>query len=171
MKFASEQHGSIRPAGAADREALRQLINDAFGVERRIKKGGRDRLVDGSRELDDFLARGTFLVMKEGAALIACVYVEARGERCYLGLLSVAPSAQGRGLGRIMMDAAESLACEWGCGWMDLRVVSARRESLVPLYRTLGFEEAGTEEYPAPLAEVMVEPGHFVLMEKRLQGS
>ncbi len=108
MSFTHGQDGSTRVGGVADREALWRLINDAFGVERRIKKGGGDRLVAGSRELDDLLERGTFLVMEEAGTLLACVYVEARGDRCYLGLLSVAPRAQGRGLGRSMMDAAES---------------------------------------------------------------
>ena len=159
---------SVRQFKLDDREALRRLINDAFGVERRIKKGGRDRLAEDSRELDDLLSRGTFLVHEEDGSLVACVYLEHRAEHCYLGLLSVAPSAQGRGLGRRMMEAAESLARDWGCAWIELRVVSARRESLVPLYQKLGFQETGWQEYPLPLAEVMVEPGHFILMTKQL---
>jgi GNAT superfamily N-acetyltransferase len=164
----NSNRGKVRTATLEDREALRRVINDAFGVERRIKKGGRDRLAEDSGELDELLARGTFLVVENEGKFVACVYLEGRGERCYLGLLSVTPAAQGQGLGRVMMEAAESLAREWGCRWIDLRVVSARREGLVPLYDRLGFHEAGTQPYPDALAEVMVEPGHFILMEKQL---
>lgn len=158
----------LRLATAEDGKALRVLINEAFGVERAIKKGGGDRLPAGSDELEQFLARGTFLVAEQGGQLLACIYLEERGERCYLGLLSVAPSAQGAGRGRLMMQAAESLARERGCRWMDLRVVSQRRDSMVPLYEKLGFMVSGREEYLPALAEQMVEPGYFVVMTKEI---
>ena len=158
----------LRNGALADRDALHQLINDAFAVERAIKKGGGERLAPGSDELEQLLDRGTFLVLDENGAPLACVYLEQRGNRCYLGLLCVSPSAQGRGFGRTMMEKAEIAATQRGCVWLDLRVVSQRREELVPLYQRLGFEESGQEEYPAALAEQMVEPGHFVVMTKRL---
>jgi GNAT superfamily N-acetyltransferase len=159
---------AIRIATAGDREAIRRLVNAAFGVERRIKRGGADRLAEQDGELEALMEKGVFLVLEEEGGLVATVYVEPRGERCYLGLLSIAPERQGTGLGRRMMAAAEQFAGEKGCIFMDLRVVSARREQLVPLYRRLGYAEDGTEAYPEVLAERMVEPGHFIRMVKAL---
>ena len=130
-------------------EAVRRLINEAFVAERALKKGGIDRLPVGDGELDHLLERGTFLLLEEDEAIVACVYVEPRGESAYLGLLSIAPERQRMGLGKKMNEAAEDFARKQGCRWMDLRVVSPRRDRLVPVYLRLGYAEQGTEEYPA----------------------
>lgn len=159
--------GRIRVATDGDRESIRQLVNQAFEVERFLKKGGGDRLQDDG-EFEAMWGRGTFLVWEEDASLVGCVYVEPRGERAYLGLLSISPGRQGAGLGKQLNAAAEALAREKGCRWMDLRVVSPRAEMLVPLYRRLGYAESGTEEYPALLVERMSIPGHFIRMAKAL---
>ncbi len=157
----------IRLAAAADREAIRRLVNEAFDVERFLKKGGGDRL-QGDGEFEALWERGSFLVKEEDGALVGCVYVEPRGERAYLGLLSIAPGRQGTGLGKQLNTAAEQYAREQGCRWMDLRVVSPRADVLLPLYRRLGYEETGREEYSAVLVEKMTIPGYFILMAKAL---
>jgi len=148
-------------------EAIRRLVNQAFEVERFLKKGGGDRLQDDG-ELESLWQRGTFLVKEEDGATVGCVYVEQRGDRAYLGLLSIAPARQGAGLGKQLNAAAENFAREQGCKWMDLRVVSPRADLLLPVYRRLGYVETGTEEYPAVLVEKMTIPGHFILMAKQL---
>jgi GNAT superfamily N-acetyltransferase len=158
---------AIRMATAADREAIRRLVNEAFDVERFLKKGGGDRL-QGDGEFEALWERGTFLVKEEDGALVGCVYVELRGERAYLGLLSIATARQGAGLGKQLNTAAEQYAREQGCRWMDLRVVSPRADLLLPLYRRLGYEETGREEYPAVLVEKMTIPGYFIVMAKQL---
>ena len=165
---ASKSHLLVRAATAADRETLQRLVNEALVVERFIKKGGGDRLDAGGSELDSLLARGTFLVCEENHTPLACVYLEPRGDRCYLGLLSVSPDHQGKGLGRRLTLAAEAFARERGCHSMDLRVVSPRSEELAPFYRKLGYIETGTQDYPAELAAEMDVDGHFILMAKQL---
>ncbi len=158
---------TIRVAADADIEAIRRLVNQAFEVERFLKKGGGDRL-QGDGELESLWQRGTFLVKEEDGVPVGCVYVEPRGDRAYLGLLSIAPARQGAGLGRQLNAAAENFAREQGCKWMDLRVVSPRADLLLPVYRRLGYVETGTEEYPPVLAEKITLPGHFILMAKQL---
>ncbi len=159
---------TVRVATDADRAAIQRLVNEAFARERELKKGRVDRLDPAGHELTALMSRGVFLLLEDGGELRALVYLEPRGERCYLGLLSVAPSCRGTGLGRRMTDIAEAYAREHGCGWMDLRVVSPRRNELVPLYLKLGYSEQGTQEYPAPVAEKMINPGHFIVMAKQL---
>jgi GNAT superfamily N-acetyltransferase len=159
--------GTIRIATGADREAIRGLVNQAFEIERFLKRGGGDRLQDDG-EFETLWERGTFLVKEDDGVLVGCVYVEQRGERAYLGLLSIAPARQGSGLGRQLNATAEQYAREQGSRWMDLRVVSPRAEQLIPVYRKLGYVETGSQEYPAELVEKMTIAGHFILMEKPL---
>jgi ribosomal protein S18 acetylase RimI-like enzyme len=159
--------GRIRIATTADRAGIRRLVNQAFEVERFLKKGGGDRLQDDG-ELERLWERGRFLVLEQDGALMGCVYVEPRGERCYLGLLSIDPARQGAGLGKRLNVAAEAFAREQGCRWMDLSVVSPRAEQLVGLYRRLGYMENGRQEYPDLLVQKMALPGYFILMSKQL---
>jgi predicted N-acetyltransferase YhbS len=163
----AEDREAIRIATADDREAIRRLVNQAFEVERFLKKGGGDRL-QGDGELEALFERGTFLVKAEDGEPVGCVYVEPMGDRAYLGLLSIVTARQGAGLGKQLNAAAEQYAREQGCRWMDLRVVSPRAEQLLPVYRKLGYVETGTQEYPAVLVEKMAITGHFILMAKAL---
>lgn len=153
----------VRIAAPSDAEALTRLINAAFVVESMAFDGDRVDL-EGVHAL---MGKGTFLVTEEAddKPLPGCVYLEPRGERCYLGLLSVAPSLQGKGLGRRLVAAAEVHALSLGCRVMDLRVISPRAQ-LVPFYRHLHYLEAGTAPFPT---EVPVKvPCHYILMTKAL---
>jgi GNAT superfamily N-acetyltransferase len=147
----------IRRAGTEDAETLVRIINLAFQVEKFFITGDRIDLA-GVR---DFLAKGEFLM----AGAEACVYIEARGDRCYLGLLSVDPALQGTGMGRRLMQAAEERARQIGCRAMDLRVVNLRAE-LPAFYRRLGYRENGTSEFPPEVP--VLRPCHFVHMAKVL---
>jgi hypothetical protein len=49
---------------------------------------------------------------------------------------------------------------------MDLRVISARAEELLPFYRRLGYVFIRTEPFPANLVSKM--PSHFILLSKSL---
>src|SRR6185295_19952236 len=95
---------SIRTAASSDVPRIVALLNAAFAMERAFVD--RDRTSAG--EITASLGTGTFLVTDgEGGALASCVYLEQRGDRVYLGMLVVSPEAQGRGLGKRMMAAAE----------------------------------------------------------------
>ena len=158
---ASPESIQIRPALPADAESLVRLINAAFRVEQPFIEGERTD-AEGVRS---YMAKGKFLVAGGSAALAACVYVELRADRGYLGLLGVDPVRQGTGLGRKMMDAAEDFFRKAGCRAVDLRVISARTP-LPPFYRHLGYAEIGTAPF-APDVPVKV-PCHYILMSKTL---
>jgi ribosomal protein S18 acetylase RimI-like enzyme len=104
--------------------------------------------------------------MEEENKLIACVYVERKGDRAYLGLLSVDPAQQKRGLGRRLTAAAEEFARETGARFMDLTVVNLRTE-LPGIYEKLGYHITGTAPFPADQMPV-TKPCHFVCMTKEL---
>jgi GNAT superfamily N-acetyltransferase len=151
----------FRAASLADADLLARLINAAFLVEQPFILGDRT----SPEGLHAYMEKGKFLLAEDADGLAGCVYVELRGDRGYLGLLGVAPSRQGRGLGRKLMAAAEDFFREAGCVAVDLRVVSAR-EPLPAFYRHLGYSETGS----APLApEVPAKVRcHYILMSKSL---
>jgi GNAT superfamily N-acetyltransferase len=150
-----------RLALGSDAETLARLINAAFVVERPIFDCDRTN-PDGVRA---FLERGEFLVAEDSAGFAGCVYVEIRGDRGYIGLLSVDPPRQGSGLGRKLMDAAEEFFRQASCIAVDLRVVSARTP-LLAFYRHLGYAETHTTDLPA--AAQLKVPCRFIHMSKRL---
>jgi GNAT superfamily N-acetyltransferase len=152
---------SIRKAGVADAEAIADLINRAFAVERFFIEGDRIQ-ADKVREL---FGSGGFLVAEDGHTMVGCVYLEKRGPRSYLGLLSIDPARQRSGLGSRLMAAAEKYARQVGCHAMDLRVVNLRRE-LPGFYRRLGYVETGTEPFPEKAKPEV--PCHLVTMSKHL---
>jgi predicted N-acetyltransferase YhbS len=154
----------IRAAGPEDAEGLVRLINAAFLVERSAFDGDRIDL-EGVRGLLD---KGMFLVAEQdhSPVVIGCVYVELRGERSYLGLLSVAPELQGKGLGRQLVAAAEEHSRRPGCRAMDLRIVSPRAGDLRPFYERLGYVETGTAPFPADVPTKV--PCHYIVMAKSL---
>lgn len=151
----------IRVAAADDAPAIAALVNRAFQVEAFFIE--KDRT--SAPEVAEMLARGVFLLGEAEGSLVGCVYVEARGARGYFGLLSVEPSRQGEGIGRMLVDAAEEHCRRAGCRAMDIRVVDLRKE-LPPFYRRLGYEETNREPFPEPgLAKL---PCEFVVMSKTL---
>jgi predicted N-acetyltransferase YhbS len=156
------QNLRIRQACDADVEALTQLINAAFVVEQVVFEG--DRVDDlGVRA---YMSGGTFLMAEDSGNVAGCVYIETRGTRSYLGLLSVQPARQGTGIGRQLVTSAENFALQSGAHVMDLRVISARRDQLLPFYQRLGYEFIRTEPFPADLDTKV--PAHYILLSKPL---
>ena len=152
----------VRRAADGDVEGLTRLINGAFAVERVAFDGDRVDAAGGGK----YMAGGEFLVAEDAAGLVGCVYIETRGERSYLGLLSVESARQGCGLGRKLMGEAEEYVRGAGSRAMDLRVISPRAAQLLPFYLRLGYHETGTRPIPAEFASKV--PTHYVLMSKEL---
>jgi N-acetylglutamate synthase-like GNAT family acetyltransferase len=150
---------AIRTADVDDIPRLVSLLNAAFAMERAFMD--RDRIYPS--EVESYLKAGTYFVADgEGGALDACMYLEQRGDRMYLGMLAVNPARQGSGLGKRMMVLAEERAAACGCRAIDIRVVNLRTE-LPPFYRALGFVENGTEPLDDPK---LMKPAHFVRMTR-----
>lgn len=152
----------VRVATVNDAEAIMSVINAAF---RRAENFLIDRDRIDLESVQDLLRKGKFLLAEDGSAVCGCVYIEMRGERSYLGLLSVDPKRQKAGLGSKLMNAAEDHCARAGCRFMDLRIVNVRKE-LPGFYNRLGYVETGTEPFTAGLNPKV--PCHFVNMSKPL---
>ena len=152
---------SIRSAGNDDVPAVVRLINTAFLVEQFFIE--RDRT--NPETVRALMEKGRFLLAEDGSSVVGCVYVELRGERGYLGMLSVEPARQRTGLGRQLIDAAENFFRDAGCRFSDLLIVNVRTE-LLTMYLRLGYIETGTAVYKERVPTKI--PVHFIAMSKAL---
>jgi GNAT superfamily N-acetyltransferase len=121
----------------------------------------------------------TVLVMRESedekSAIVGCVYLErteiAGEPGCYLGMLTVEPKMQDRGLGRILLEEAEIFAREWGALRMILGVIQLRG-TLMAWYERRGYKRTEiTKPFPYDQPEVGIPKRkdlHFVMFEKDL---
>lgn len=153
----------VRVTNPGDAEAVSGVINAAF----RKAEGfliDRDRI--DLKTVQDLFRTGTFLVAEENGVVVGCVHVEMRGERSYLGLLSVNPDGQKSGVGSKLMTAAEDYCAKAGSRFMDLRIVSVRQE-LPEFYHRRGYVETGTAPFTPGLEPKL--PCHFVNMAKPLK--
>ncbi len=157
--------GPVRAASPKDAEPITALINRAF-------QRAEGFFIETDRidleTVRDLFTTGKFLLADSEGEVAACVYVEPRGERAYLGLLSVAPTRQQSGLGSLLMNAAEEICRGLACRFMDIQVVNLR-EDLFGFYHRRGYVETGSRPFPADLETKL--PVHFVETTKPLAGS
>ncbi len=152
----------IRIATPADAAKITDVINAAF----RIAEGffiDLERITEA--EVQESLTKGDFLLAESDEELNGCVYVEMRGTRSYLGLLSVDPACQQSGLGSFLMQEAEHYCRERGSRFMDILIVHLR-EDLPAFYKKRGYLDNGTSPFP-PDVETKL-PVHFINMSKPL---
>ena len=151
-------------AEACDAVAITRVVNAAYRVEDFFKVGDRTNV----REIAEFLLHETFLVARdEDDEVVGAVRVSLQGGRGHFGMLSVAPSVQGGGLGRTLIGAAERFARDRGCTSMDLEVASPRTE-LPPFYRKFGYEVTGRAPWPDEALAELKAPADFIVMSKVL---
>lgn len=152
----------IRLAAEADAANITSVINAAFHIVEGF-------FIDGPRidqpEVEQLLEKGAFLLAEADGTLNGCVYVELRGERSYLGLLSVDPACQQGGLGSLLMLEAEKYCRERGSRFMDIYIVNLRTD-LPAFYQRRGYVENGTTPFPPDLVTKI--PCHFINMSKSL---
>ena len=153
---------SIRLAQPADAAGITNLINTAFQIVEGF-------FIDGPRldqsEVEEKLQKGNFLVAESGERMNGCVYVEMRGERSYLGLLSVNPNYQKGGLGSFLMTEAEAHCRSRGSRFMDILIINVRTE-LQPFYEHRGYSQVGTTPFEEGIETKI--PIHFINMSKPL---
>jgi ribosomal protein S18 acetylase RimI-like enzyme len=146
----------LRAATPADIDALNVLVNSAYrGDSSRAGWTTEAHLLGGQRtdreRLDELVRTpGHVLLVHDDAGRIdACVLLERTGDACYLGMLTVRPVLQGRGMGRQVIDAAERWAIErWSSQRMHMTVLVQRTE-LIAWYERRGYRRTG-ERKPFP---------------------
>ena len=152
-----------RYATPADIPEIVRIINAAFRVEDFFINGNRTNEADIAARIADPHTR--ILVVESAGALAGAVVVDVHESRGHFGMLSVDPAAQGRGVGRLLMNATEDYCREAGCQSLDIEVVNLREE-LPAFYAVMGFTPVDTA--PFPDVAKLTRDAHMVVMTKPL---
>jgi ribosomal protein S18 acetylase RimI-like enzyme len=147
----------FRQAAAPDVAAIVALVNSAYrGDSSRVGWTTEADLLDGQRtdagEIASLIAApgSMILLCLNGPELIGSVHLQQAPEGAYLGMFTVRPSLQGRGIGRRFLAAAERLAREeWGVA-RALMTVITRRQELIAYYERRGYRRTGRlKDFPS----------------------
>ncbi|MGC4034328.1 MAG: GNAT family N-acetyltransferase [Chitinophagaceae bacterium] len=174
MQF-SDQRISI--ATAQDIPSLKDLLNLAYRGEE-AKKGwtSEAHLIAGDtrtdeNELDKLLKQPGSLMLKwvDADRIDACVNLQQKDNSVYLGMLSVSPLAQGAGIGKKLLKAAEEFAASQKCDRIYMTVITLRTE-LINWYKRHGYVDTGERK---PFVEDAIsgkhlQPLEFMVLEKLL---
>lgn len=109
---------------------------------------------------------------RDGSALLGCVLLKDEGECAYVGMFSVRPTKQARGLGRALLEEAERIARDELQRDVVRMTVIAQRHELIAWYARCGYRLTGRREpFPYhlvgaddPLRDDLV----FEVLEKQL---
>lgn len=139
------------------------------------KKRYLDLLLLGDEQeemIDRYLERGDLYVMEEeGRAIAVCVVTDEGGGVLEVKNLAVAPSEQGKGLGRAMLD----FVCARYAGQGHTLLVGTGDSPLtVPFYERCGFERSHVirdfflQHYDHPIVEAGVQLRDMVVFRRPL---
>ena len=160
-----------------DISELNLLINSAYRGEG-SKSGWTTEadLLDGIRTDEESLNKiihrpKTFLLKySENKKIAACVLLEKQDDALYLGMLTVSPELQGKGVGKILLKAAEEKAKQLQCTKIKMTVISVRDE-LIAWYQRHGYNDTGKREpFPMEDPKFGIPKIHleFIVMEKEI---
>ena len=168
----------IKVATKEDIPALVKLVNSAYRGES-SKKGWTTEadLLDGIRTDEETLSRmvnrGDSVLLKclnNLQELVGCVYLQKQDEKLYLGMLTVAPEIQAKGIGKtLLLKAAEEYAQIQECTAITMTVISLRKE-LIKWYERHGYKPTGAKKpFPNdPRFGIPKQPLEFIVLEKIL---
>lgn len=133
-----------------DIPALVQLVNTAYrGEGQDAGWTNESHLIEGPRtSAEDLLGLmnepdSVILKYVTGDGVIAgCVLLQIQGDQVYLGMLSVSPLLQGKGIGKAFLRAAEDFALSFGCSAVQMTVITLR-EDLLAWYERHGYKRTG----------------------------
>lgn len=167
----------ITIATQEDVSDLEKLINSAYRGET-SKQGWTTEanLLTGKRITIEELAEtiknkeNTILKFKKNETIIGCVLLVNKGEKLYLGMLTVSPELQNSGIGKKILQAAETHAIKLGLHKIVMTVITLREE-LIAWYNRHGYADTGNRE-PFPLndtdAVISKQQLEFAVLEKTI---
>ncbi len=169
---------TLATATPADAPRLTALVNSAYrGDASRQGWTTEAHLLDGQRideaGMREMLAvpeAAMLLCLGENDVLLGSFYAHPSGQQVYLGMLAVTPTAQGQGVGKFLIRAAEEYGRQHGCTTSKMTVISVRPE-LIAFYERLGYRLTGaTEPFPTdPRYGIPKQPLTLLVLEKPLR--
>lgn len=129
----------LRRATTADVAAIEALARAAFG--KYVERIGRPP-APMTADYAALLGESRIWVAQRGADIVAMSVTQNKGDHLLLDSIAVAPSAQGGGHGRLLLERADRDAAEQGLPEVRLCTNEAMTENLV-FYPRHGYRETG----------------------------
>lgn len=175
IKF-SNPHITI--AKADDLPSLEELINSAYRGEQSTKGWTSEaHLILGDVRVnrlmlqEEFNKPGSVFLCYSGPneQITGCVNLQKENSRLYLGMFSVSPLEQGKGIGKSVLKAAEEYAVMAECRSIYMTVISIREE-LILWYIRHGYRDTGKRKpFPEdPRTGKHTRVLEFAVLEKML---
>jgi ribosomal protein S18 acetylase RimI-like enzyme len=165
----------VREARRSDATVLANFINSAYrGVSSKVGWTTEADLLEGTRTHEDLLLRvmskpdSKILMFLEERDLIGCVEVRKEDKQLYVGMLTVHPEQQGKGIGKKLLRIAEEQGRDWGCESVYMTVITKRQE-LIDWYIRHGFEDTHDRKpfvFDDPRYGLPKEPLEFTVLTK-----
>ncbi|WP_214477350.1 GNAT family N-acetyltransferase [Mesorhizobium sp. dw_380] len=147
----------FRPAEPADAAAIRDIVRSAYA--RWVPVIGREPLTMRA-DYDKAVAEHPFDLAVDAGRIVGMLETMLADDHLWIENVCVAPDAQGRGIGRLLLDRAEQKALE--AGRRELRLLTnGAFEANVSLYKRHGYVVDREEPFMN---------GTTVYMSKRLAG-
>ncbi|PZV39498.1 GNAT family N-acetyltransferase [Mesorhizobium kowhaii] len=147
----------LRPAEPADAPAIRDIVRAAYA--KWVPVIGREPLPMRA-DYDKAVAEHPFDLAVEDGGIVGMIETMVAEDHLWIENVCVAPRAQGRGIGRLLLEQAEHKAIE--AGRRELRLLTnGAFEANVSLYKRCGYIVDREEPFMG---------GVTVYMSKRLAG-
>ena len=161
---------NIAIACIADIAAITNLLNNAYRGEN-SKQGWTTEadLIAGDvrtneKNIQEVMHQTGSVFLKftdDEQQITGCVNLQQHGDKIYLGMFSVMPRLQGRGIGKQLLKAAEEYALYLQCSSIYMTVISVRSE-LINWYKRHGYADTGERK---PFIEDGLTGKHLQAME------
>lgn len=174
----SFQNPHITVATEADIVVIKDLLNISYRGEA-SKQGWTTEagLIAGDTRADESIVEkvmrqpgSVFLkYTNDEQQITGCVNLQQHEAKIYLGMFSVLPQLQGKGIGKHILETAEEYALQKGCTEIYMSVISLRKE-LISWYERHGYADTGKR---IPFEEDGITGKHlkkleFMVLEKPL---
>lgn len=168
---------NIAQANLKDVKELNKLINAAYRGEESKKGWTTEAEILGGIRIDEdalaqLLAKPEVNILKLSnlnGEILGTVCLEVKTSKLYLGMFAVSPIAQGNGIGKSLLMAAEHYALQNNCTKIVISVISTRSE-LVNWYSRHGYVPTGGsvafDEIEGRFGEPKVAAINLMEMEK-----
>lgn len=167
----------ILPALPEDAPELSVLVNSAYrGDTGRQGWTTEADLIEGSRTdaelLTAVIQKPGSLILKyvDNGKIIGCVELRKEEDKLYLGMLTVNPTIQGKGIGKALLKASEEEAKKQKCSAIFMNVLTVRKE-LIDWYIRQGYYDTGKRKafaFTDPRFGFPKQPLEFMIMEKSI---
>jgi predicted N-acetyltransferase YhbS len=164
---------SIQPVTDHDIPAITKVVNSAYHGEPGSNSWtSESHLVAGQRTTEDnvrsLLQQPSITMLKctdEHQNIVGCVLLEKKKDTIYLGMLSVDPQVQASGIGKLLLQHADTFARDHHYNTITITVID-RRHELIDWYKRRGYIPTGNVQPFSNPSSTALADFSFVELQK-----